>query len=137
MPRELDTKMPKATNALQSDQISSAQASVAKSVVGRDTRAEQRSGFWGPELIRNGSDATRFSDHYFRIFSVHGYCGYYWVLTIHNVSASSRFAYPIFAAEEADTDPLTDFPSRTLHCPKASMRPTTSCPGARGSIRPG
>ena len=72
VPRELDTKMPKATNALQSDQISSAQASVAKSVVGRDTRAEQRSGFWGPELIRNGSDATRFSDHYFRIFSVHG-----------------------------------------------------------------
>ena len=62
VPRELDTKMPKATNALQSDQISSAQASVAKSVVGRDTRAEGRSGFCGPALIRNGSDATRFSE---------------------------------------------------------------------------
>ena len=111
VPRKLDTKMPKATNALHRDQISAAQAGVAKSVVGRDTRAEERSGFCGTELIRNGSDAARFSDHHFRISSVHGYSGYHGVLTIHNVSASARFAHPIFAAEKADTDPLTDFPS--------------------------
>jgi hypothetical protein len=34
VPGKLDIKMPKATNALHSDQISSAQAGVAKSVVG-------------------------------------------------------------------------------------------------------
>jgi hypothetical protein len=61
--------------------------------------------------IRNGSDAARFSDHHFRISSIHGYSGYHGVLTIHNVSASARFARPVFAAEEADADPLTDFPS--------------------------
>jgi hypothetical protein len=33
------------------------------------------------------------------------------VLTIHNVSASARFAHPVFATDQADTDPLTDFPS--------------------------
>ena len=33
------------------------------------------------------------------------------VLTIHNVSASARLAHSVFAAEEADTNPLTDFPS--------------------------
>jgi hypothetical protein len=34
--------MPKATNALHGDQISTAQAGVAKSVIGGDTRAEER-----------------------------------------------------------------------------------------------
>jgi hypothetical protein len=32
-------------------------------------------------------------------------------LTIHNVSASAWLAHSVFAAEEPDTDPLTDFPS--------------------------
>ena len=54
---------------------------------------------------------ARFSDHHFRISSIHGYSRYHGVLTIHDVSASARFAHPVFAAEEADTDPLTDFPS--------------------------
>jgi hypothetical protein len=40
LPRKLDTQMPEAANALHGDQISTAQAGVAKSVVGRDTRAE-------------------------------------------------------------------------------------------------
>ena len=62
------------------------------------------------ELVRNGSDAARFSDHHFRISSIHGYSRYHRVLTIHNVSASARFAHSVFAAEEADTDPLTDLP---------------------------
>src|SRR5262249_44175336 len=70
-PRKLDTKMPKATNALHGDQIPAAQPSVAKSVVGCDTRAEERGGFYGCELIRNGSDAARFSDHHFRISTIH------------------------------------------------------------------
>jgi hypothetical protein len=112
VPRKLETKMPKAPNALHSDQISAAQAGVAKSVVGRDTRAEERGGFGGREFVRNGSDAARFSDHHFRISSVRGYSGYHGVLTIHHVSASAWLAHPIFAAEEADTDPLTDCPSR-------------------------
>jgi len=55
VPRKLDTKMPKATNALHRDQISTAQAGVAKSVVGRDTCAQERGGFCGAELIRNAS----------------------------------------------------------------------------------
>jgi hypothetical protein len=111
VPRKLDTKMPKATNTLYSDQISTAQAGVAKSVVGRDTRAEERSSFYGCELIRNGSDAARFSDHHFRISSIRGYSQYDRVLTIHDVSTSARFAHPIFSGNEADTNPLTDFPS--------------------------
>src|SRR5580704_2680417 len=39
VPRNLDTKMPKATNALHSHQISAAQPGIAKSVVGGDARA--------------------------------------------------------------------------------------------------
>jgi hypothetical protein len=111
VPRKLDTKMPKATNALHRDQVSAAQAGIAKRVVGRDTRAEERSSFYECELIRNGSDAARFSDHHFRISSIRGYPQHHRVLTIHDVSASARFAHPIFSGNEADTNPLTDFPS--------------------------
>jgi hypothetical protein len=103
--------MPEATNALNRDQVSAAQAGVTKSVVGRDTRAKERGSFCRPELIRNRSDAARFSDHHFRISSVHGYSGDHGVLTIHNISASARFAHTIFATEETDTDPFTDLPS--------------------------
>src|SRR5882762_214132 len=110
VPRKLDAKMPKATNALHRDQISAAQASVAKSVVGCNTRAEEWGGLYGCELIRNGSDAVRFSNHHFRISSIHGYSRYDGVLTLHHISASARFAHSVFTAEEADTDPLTDFP---------------------------
>src|SRR5207247_589353 len=80
VPRKLDTKMPKATNALHGYQISAAQAGVAESVVGRDTCAEERGGFYGSELVRHGSDAARFSDHHFRISSIHGYSRYHGVL---------------------------------------------------------
>jgi hypothetical protein len=110
VPRKLDAKMPKAANALHGDQISAAQASVTKSVVGRDTRAQERGGFCGTELIRNGSNAARFSDHHFRISTIRGYSRYDGVLTLHHVSASARFAHAILAAEEANTDPLPDFP---------------------------
>src|SRR5438128_4579537 len=102
--------MPKTTDTLHSDQISAEQASIAKSVVGCDPRAEERCSVYRSELVRDGSDAARFSDHHFRISSIHGYSRYHGVLTIHHVSASARFAHPVFAAEEADTDPLTDFP---------------------------
>jgi hypothetical protein len=34
------------------------------------------------------------------------------VLTIDNVSAPARFAHPVFTGDQADTDPLTDFPFR-------------------------
>jgi hypothetical protein len=110
VPRKLDTKMAEATNALHGDQVSTAQAGVAKSVVRRGTRVEERGGFFGPELVRNGSDATRFGDHHFRVSSIHGYSRYYGVLTIHDVAASAWLAHPVLAAEESDTDPLTDFP---------------------------
>src|SRR4029077_13299194 len=110
VPRKLNTEMPKATNALHSDQISVAQAGIAKSVVGRNARAEERGGFCGCELIGNGGDAACFSDHHFRISSIRGYSQYHGVLTIHHVSTSTRFAHPVFAADQADTNPLTDFP---------------------------
>jgi hypothetical protein len=103
--------MPQAANALHGDQISTAQAGVAKSVVGGDTRAEERGGIYGTELVRNRSNGARFSDHHFRVSSIHGHSQYNGVLTIHNVSASARFAHPVFAADQADTNPLTDFPS--------------------------
>ena len=103
--------MPKATNALHSDQISTAQAGIAKSVVGRDARAQERRGLCGCELVRNGSEAARFSDHHFRISTIHGYPRDHGVPTIHDVSAPAWFAHAVLATEEADTDPLTDFPS--------------------------
>jgi hypothetical protein len=112
VPRKLDAKMSKSTNALHSDQISAAQAGIAKSVVGGDARAEERCGFCRTELVRNGSDAAGFSDHHFRISSIHGHSQYHGVLTIHDVPASARFAHPVFAADQADTDTLADFPSR-------------------------
>src|SRR4029434_9847358 len=112
VPRELDTQMPKTTDALHPDQISAAQAGIAKSVVSRNARAEERSGFYGRELIRNGSDAARFRDHHCRIYSIRVYSRYTRFRTIHNVSASARLAPSVLAADQADTDALTDFPSR-------------------------
>jgi len=45
-----------------------------------------------------------------RADGIRGYSRYDGVLTLHHVSASARFAHPVFTAEEADTNPLTDFP---------------------------
>jgi len=75
---KLDTKMSKSANALHRDQISAAQAGVAKSVVGGDTRAEERGGFG--ELSSSGMEAmaASFSDHHFRISSIHGHPQYNW-----------------------------------------------------------
>src|SRR5215469_14199078 len=73
--------------------------------------AEERSGFCGRELFWNGSDAACFSDHHFRVSSIRSYSRYHGVLIIHGVSTSARFAHPVFASVEAETDPLTDFPS--------------------------
>src|SRR5580704_12317471 len=112
MPGKLDAKMPKSTNALHGDKISAAQAGVAKSVVSRDTCAKQGGGFGGLELIWNRADAARFSDHYFRIPSIRRYSRYHRVLTIHDVSTPARFAHPVFSCNEADSNPLSDFPSR-------------------------
>src|SRR6202030_919880 len=83
-----------------------------KSVVRRDAGAEKRSGFCGGEFIRNRSESACFSDHHFRISSIRGYSRYHRVLTIHTVSAPARFAHSVFSGNEADTNPLTDFPSR-------------------------
>jgi hypothetical protein len=110
LPRKLDAKMPKTTNALHGDQISAAQAGITKSIVGRDASAEERGGFCGPKLIGNGGEAARFSNHYFRVSSIYGDSRDHRILTIHHVSASARFARPVFASDEADTHPLTDLP---------------------------
>ena len=75
---------------------------------------EERGGFRGPDFIRNGSQAACFSDHHFRISSIHSYSRYHGVLTVHNVSAPARFARPVFAAEETDTNALPDLPSRNV-----------------------
>jgi hypothetical protein len=91
---------------------SPAQAGVPESVVGRDTRAEERGGFYGIELIRNGRDGPRFRDHDFRISSVHGNSGYVRILTIHGVSASARFTQAVFTGEQAEANTLTDLPLR-------------------------
>jgi hypothetical protein len=112
VPRKLDTKMTEATNALHSHQIASAQAGIAKGVVGRDARAQQGGGLCGTELIGNGSEAACFSDHHFRISTVHGYPRYHWVLTIHAVSTSARLAGAVLSGDQADANALTDLPSR-------------------------
>jgi hypothetical protein len=111
VPRKLDAKMPEAANTLHGNQISATQASIAKSVVRCNTSAQERGGFYGSELIRNGSDAARFRNHHFRISAVRGYSRYDGVLTLHHVSASARFAHSVLTAEEADANPLTGFPS--------------------------
>jgi hypothetical protein len=103
--------MPKAPNPLHGDQISTAQARIAKSVIGRNARAEKRGGLCGSELIRNRSEGARFSDHHFRISPIHSDARHHGVLTIHDVSASAWFAHPVFSGNEADTNSLTDFPS--------------------------
>jgi hypothetical protein len=104
--------MPKAANALHRDQISAAQTGVPKSVVSRDTCAKEGRRVHGGKLVRNGSDGACFSDHHFRISTVDGYPGYHRILTIHAVSAPAGFADAVFAGDQADTDPLTEFPSR-------------------------
>ena len=72
-----------------------------------------RRGAASADVSSSGMEAmpARFSDHHFRISSIHGDSRYHRVLTIHDVSASAWFAHAVFAAEEADTDPLTDVPS--------------------------
>src|ERR1700691_4064886 len=112
VPRKLNTKMPQSSDALHGDQISAAQAGIAKCVVGRNPSAEQGSGLCGRELIRNRTDAARFGDHHFRISSIHGYSWRHRVLTIDDVSTAARFAHTVFSGDEADTNPLADFPSR-------------------------
>ena len=52
-----------------SDQISAAQTAVAKSVVGRDTSAEERGGFDGVELIRKEKMPRASAGHDFRVSS--------------------------------------------------------------------
>jgi hypothetical protein len=111
LPRKLDTKMAKSTYALHGDQVPAAQAGIAESVVGCDSCAQERSGFCGRELIRNRSEGACFSDHHLRVSTIGGDSRYHRGLTIHNVSASARFAHPVFSGNEADTNPLTDFPS--------------------------
>ncbi len=112
VPRKLDAKMPQTTNALHGHKISATQAGVAKSVISRDARAQERGGLCGTELIRNRSDAARFSDHHFRVSPVDSYSGYHRVLTIHHVSASARLTHTVFAGDQSDTNPLTDLPFR-------------------------
>jgi hypothetical protein len=136
VPRKLDPEMPEATNALHGDQISTAQTGVAKGVVGCNARAEERNGICGSEFVRNGCDGARFSDHDFRISSIRRYSRDHRVLTIHHVPAAAWLAHAVFSGNEADTDPLADFPFG-YSLPNASMRPTTSCPGTRGRLRPG
>jgi hypothetical protein len=112
VPGELDTKMTEPTNALHSHTVASTQSGITKGVIGRDARAQQRGGIYGTELIGNGSEAARFSDHHFRISTVHGYPGDHRVLTIHAVSASARLAGAVLAGDQADANALTDLPSR-------------------------
>jgi len=102
--------MPKAPNALHSDQVSGPQAGVAKGVIGCNSRAKERGGFCGTELVRNGSHPACFGDHHFRIPSIHVYPRRHRALTIHHVPASARFAHAVFAGDQADTNSLTDFP---------------------------
>src|SRR5713101_7128405 len=111
VPRKLDTKMPQTTNTLHSHQISAAQAGVPKSVVSRDTCAEERGGLHGIEFIWNLSDGAGFRDHHLRIPPVHCHPRYHWVQTIHHVSASTWLANAVFARDQSDTNPLTDLPS--------------------------
>jgi hypothetical protein len=97
--RKLDAEMAKATYALNGDQISAAQARIAKSVVSGDARAEKRSGFCRCELVRNRRDAACLGNHHFCIPSIHSYSRYHRILTIHDVSAPAGFAHPIFSGD--------------------------------------
>jgi hypothetical protein len=119
---KLDTKMSEAANSLHGDQITAAQAGVAKSVVGRNPCAEKRSGVYGGEFVRNGSDPARLRNHDFRVSSVDRYSWRDRVLTIYDVSPSAGFARSVFAAEEANAHALTGFPSghSTAQCVNAA-----------------
>ena len=111
-PRKLDAKMPQTTNALHGHKISATQAGVAKSVISRDARTQERGGLCGTEFIRNRSDAARLSDHHLRISTVHRYTQHHRVLAVNRISASARLAHAILAGDQADTNPLPDLPSR-------------------------
>jgi hypothetical protein len=63
------------------------------------------------EFIRNRRESACFGDHHFRISSVRGYSRCHWVLAVHSVSTPARFAHTVFSRNEADANPLTDFPS--------------------------
>jgi hypothetical protein len=108
---KLDTKMSETANSLDGDQITPAQAGVAKSVVSRDPRAQKGSGIYGGEFVWNGSNPARLRDHDFRVSSIDRYSRCDCVLTIYDVSPSAGLARTVFAAKEANTDALTGFPS--------------------------
>jgi hypothetical protein len=44
------------------------------------------------------------------VHTIDGHSRYHGVLTIHEVTASARFAHAVFATEEPDTNPLADSP---------------------------
>src|SRR5215468_1007143 len=112
MPRKLDTEMPKAADALHGDQVAAAQASIAQSVIGRHSRAEERGSVNGTEFVGNGSDRACLRDHHFRISSVLVYSQNHGVLAIHDVPAPARYAHAVFTGNESDTHALANFPPR-------------------------
>jgi len=64
--------MPKAPNACTATRSPPRKPALRRALLGGDTRAEERGGFCGAELIWNGSDAAGLSDHHFRISTVDG-----------------------------------------------------------------
>src|SRR5712671_1592025 len=102
--------MSEATDALDGDEISAAEAGVAQGVVGGDAGAEERGGFGGAEVVGNGGDAASLGDHNFGVAAVDGDAGDYGVEAIDDVAAAAGFAGAVFATEEADAYALTNFP---------------------------
>src|SRR5713226_4046166 len=69
-PGKLNSQVSKPADPLNANQIARAQASVAQSVVRRYTSTEERGGFRGRELIRNGSERSCFGNHHLGITAV-------------------------------------------------------------------
>jgi len=132
---KLDTEMPKSTNALHGDQISTGANRRSEGRVSRNTAQRKRGGL--ADVSSSGTDETARASAIITSAYLHPR-----LLPmsrgsdIHDVSSSTRFAYAVFSGMRPDA---TRWPIFHLdHTPaRASMRPTTSCPGTRGRVQTG
>src|SRR5713226_3299997 len=113
-PRKLNSQMSEPADPLNPNQIARAQAGVAKSVEGRYASAEERGGFRGRELIRNGSERSCFGNHHLGITPVGSDSRYDGVQAVRKVSAKARLTFAVLPAQKADTYPLPDLPFRNI-----------------------
>src|SRR5215469_12744413 len=76
-----------------------------------ESRAKQRRGICGRQIIRDTHEPGALRNHHLGISAIRMNAGEFLVTTVHEIAISTEFAITARASEEADTDALTNRPS--------------------------